>query len=223
MRTLSDCTLAVLAGGQGSRMGRPKGLLTIGGRPILTHLLHRLAWPGPTLLVTAPGRERPPGCEGFDAEAIDPVADEGPLRGVLTALKACRTPLLAVTTVDMPGMGRAQFEWLANQLGDEDRGVMCDRPAGDRRQLEPFPLLLRPTAIDVVRERLAQRRRSVHALATEAGFGVRPAPAAWADTVWVNLNTPADVARFDPRIRDGTGGRASPGDRPGEPGQPGRR
>jgi len=197
MVTLSDCTLAVLAGGRGSRMGRAKGLLTVGGRPILAHLLDRLAWPGPTLLVTAPGRERPPAWERFDAEAVDPVADEGPLRGVLTALDAAATPWLAVTTVDMPGVFRQQFEWLAGQLPGHGHGVMCDRPAGDRRQVEPFPLLLRTTAADAVRERLGQHRRSVHALAAEPGFAVVAAPAAWPGSAWVNLNTPGDVAGLE--------------------------
>ena len=193
MVELRDCTLAVLAGGRGSRMGRPKGLLTVGGVPILAHLLDRLAWPGPTLLVTAPGRERPPGWERFDAEAVDPVADEGPLRGVLTALEACRTPMLAVATVDMPGVTRGQFEWLAEQLGSADHGAMCERG-----RVEPFPLLLRATAIDAVRTRLAGGRRSVHGLAGDAGFVVRAAPVEWAASAWVNLNTPADVAGFAP-------------------------
>ena len=196
MTPLSDCTLAVLAGGRGSRMGRPKGMLTVAGRPILVHLLDRLAWPGPTLLVTAPGREHPAGWERFDAEALDPVADEGPLRGLLTALDASGTPRLAVVTVDMPGVTRGQLEWLAGKLPDAGLGVMCDRSAGDQRQPEPFPLMVRAAAAEVVRERLARRRRSVHGLTAGAGFVVVAAPAEWPSSVWVNLNTPEDVARF---------------------------
>ena len=54
---MRDVTLAILAGGEGSRMGYPKGELRLGGRPILPVLLERFAWEGPTLLVTAPGRQ----------------------------------------------------------------------------------------------------------------------------------------------------------------------
>jgi molybdopterin-guanine dinucleotide biosynthesis protein A len=78
---ISDCahtTLAVLAGGEGRRMGGPKGVLALDGRPILERLLDRLDWPGPTLLVTAPGREHPPGWRRFTNEVTDPVAGEGP-------------------------------------------------------------------------------------------------------------------------------------------------
>lgn len=192
---LANVTLAVLAGGQGSRMGRPKGLLSVGGQPILGYLLDHLAWPGPTVLVTAPGRQHPPGWERFDSEAVDPVADEGPLRGLLTALQACATERLAVTTVDMPGLTRPQFEWLAGQLG-QSLGVMCDRLDGSERQVEPFPLVLRQSAIETVERRLATRRRSVHGLADEPGIMVRLAPADWPRRVWVNLNTPSDLAAF---------------------------
>ncbi len=36
---------------------------------------------------------------------------------MLTALEAAATPLLAVATVDMPGVTPDQFDWLAGQLG----------------------------------------------------------------------------------------------------------
>ena len=51
--SLSNVTLAILAGGEGSRMGKPKGHLEIAGKPILAYLLDQIGWPGPTMLVTA--------------------------------------------------------------------------------------------------------------------------------------------------------------------------
>ena len=41
-------------------MGGPKSRLVLNGRPILDRL-ERFAWRGPTLLVTSPGNEGPPG------------------------------------------------------------------------------------------------------------------------------------------------------------------
>src|SRR5690349_6303951 len=109
-------TLVVLAGGAGSRMGRPKGLLEVDGRPILAYLLDRLHWAGPTMLVTAPGRERPPGAERFDREFSDEVADEGPLRGVYTAVTHATTPAVVVIGVDMPLVERGDLEWFVKEL-----------------------------------------------------------------------------------------------------------
>ena len=57
----------------------------------MEYLLEQLGWLAPTLLVTAPGREKPPGREHFAREVVDAVAGEGPLRGVLTALEATET------------------------------------------------------------------------------------------------------------------------------------
>ena len=111
-----DVTLAVLAGGAGSRMGGPKAWLRLRDRPILLYLAERFAWTGPTLLVTAPGLERPPGREAFAAEVTDPVVGEGPLRGVLTALEHCPTPYLVITTVDMPRVRPLHFRWLVSSL-----------------------------------------------------------------------------------------------------------
>src|ERR1700721_4778762 len=88
---MAAVTLAVLAGGEGRRMGLPKQNLEINGRPILEFLLNQFAWPGPTLLVTAPSRRHPPGAHLFYAEAVDAIENQGPLRGVLTALENAST------------------------------------------------------------------------------------------------------------------------------------
>src|SRR5437879_5099730 len=97
-------------------MGRPKGLLKFGGRPILEFLLERWNWPGPTLLVTGPGKQHPPGFERFTREVIDAVGGQGPLRGVLTALEATTTDVVIVTTCDMPLVGIEQLRWFAAEI-----------------------------------------------------------------------------------------------------------
>ena len=87
---MTAVTLAILAGGEGRRMGLPKQNLEINSRPILEFLLDRLTWPGPTLLVTTPSRQHPPGADRFDAEEVDAIENQGPLRGILTAMQQQR-------------------------------------------------------------------------------------------------------------------------------------
>lgn len=190
---LAQITLAVLAGGEGSRMGGPKGRIRIGDRPILEYLLDRFAWPGPTMLVTAPGREHPPGSERFGWECVDPVAGQGPLRGVLTALENATTQWLAVATVDMPGVGREQIESLAAMPAGGDLGAMYRGAGGDGSLLEPFPLLIRRNAAAVIRARIAAGSLSVARLQDEPGIAVHDAPPAWGESVWINLNRPQDL------------------------------
>lgn len=195
-----DTTLAILAGGEGSRMGKPKGLLRIGGLPILRYLLRRLQWSGPTLLITAPGREHPPGWELFGGEVADPVGGLGPLRGMLTALEHARTPLVTVVTVDMPCVERGHLDWLANAIGRSGSlGVMSRRNEAPDSVIEPFPMVLRVEAASAVRSRVDRGRLSVHQLLEEPGFVALPAPASWGESVWTNLNRPSDVERFRER------------------------
>jgi molybdopterin-guanine dinucleotide biosynthesis protein A len=191
-------TLAVLAGGAGTRMGGPKVWLEVKGRPILEHLLDRFAWPGPTLLVTTPGLERPPGRERFTAEATDAESGEGPLRGVLTALHASReSPYVVVTTVDMPRVGRPQFEWLLDFLAQYPLayGALPIRRAGGRERVEPFPCVVSGTATVAVAAHLAHGNRAVHSLLPRV-FMPAPVPADWPDDVWTNLNHPIEFQRF---------------------------
>jgi molybdopterin-guanine dinucleotide biosynthesis protein A len=195
---LREITLAVLAGGEGLRMGRPKGLLQIHGKPILEWLLEQFQWPGPTMLITAPGREHPPGWERFDREVCDPVAGLGPLRGVLTGLEHAKTELLLIATVDMPGIRDEHLRWITSQIRASNQiGAMCQRTmAGDGAIIEPFPLLLRRQAMERVWTRIASNRLSVVGLTEESGFRAVEAPTEWPTRVWENLNRIEDLQRF---------------------------
>lgn len=170
-------------------MGRPKGELRIAGSLILDYLLDRFAWDGPTLLVTAPGREHPPGWRRFGREVVDPVPDQGPLRGILTALENLQTPLLLVATVDMPGIQRVQFDWLIANLASDKIGLLLKR--GD--QVEPFPCILRSDAITPIAAQLKSGIASVMKLERFDQFDCFAAPRSWDESVWINLNYPSDL------------------------------
>lgn len=198
---LSAFTLAVLAGGRGQRMGQAKGNLTVGEKPILQFLLERWRWPGPTMLITAPGREHPPGAGLFHVEHSDPDTGEaagGPLRGVHTALEHLQTPGLVIVTVDMPGVQPAQLSWMVERLLERPGcvGLMLERAVESTLQVEPFPLVCRAAAKPIVAAGLESGRRSVARLREAAGFVVLPAPGEFPAATWTNLNEPADYAAF---------------------------
>lgn len=195
---LTNTTLAILAGGEGSRMGRPKGLLEIGGRPILRHILENARWGGPTLVVTSPGRESPPGAEGFDAEVVDSVAGLGPMRGVLTALEHVKTETVVVSAVDMPAIGWEIFRWLAGELqGRPDaQVVMIERIWESASITEPLPAAFRRSARNLLERRLADGESSLRDLRHLGQVQVLRAPGDWAPELWTNLNFPEDVAKL---------------------------
>jgi molybdopterin-guanine dinucleotide biosynthesis protein A len=192
---MRDVTLAILAGGEGSRMGYPKGELRLGGRPILPVLLERFAWEGPTLLVTAPGREHPTGWERFTGEVSDPVAGQGPLRGLLTALENSETSVTVVAAVDMPGVGSEQLCRVARELEGRPgaEGLMW-RHEG---QVQPLPAAFRATGAALVRRALESNRRSLHGLLSDPSVVAVDAPREWGEGIWTNLNSPDDLTALD--------------------------
>ena len=182
----AEVTLAILAGGRGERMGKPKSLLRVGDQPILTYLLERFAWRGPTMLVTSPGRETPPGTDDFDLEIADLVEGRGPVEGVLTALESSTTRFLIVASVDMPLVAREQLVWLTERIGEKS-GLMIQRGT----EIEPFPSIFS-------RKRVGRPLYdSMKALTQIPDFSVIDAPKHWPDEIWLNLNAPADLAVFE--------------------------
>ena len=195
---MTDAVLAILAGGRGLRMGTPKGLLRLQQRPILQYILERLGWPGPVWLITAPGSEHPPGWEKCDRELTDPVADLGPLRGVLTALEQLDGPELLVTTIDMPRVSADALRWMLEQLRGrpEIAGLMCATTGDKGTRIEPFPLTLRRTAEPIIRSRLTSGRASVRKLLEDPAFVSVNPPAEFPADLWLNLNLPEDLQMF---------------------------
>lgn len=192
-------TLALLAGGAGSRMGLPKSLLEIRRQPILAWLLDQFQWPGPTLLVTSPGRQNPPAASRFDREACDPIPDQGPLRGLLTALENSTTPLVLACTADMPMVRSIHLYSLLELIPQHPNslGLMVQSSTG---QIEPFPSLFRKDAAGPIARQLQQSRRSVQGLTQLQDFAVIAAPDQWDSTVWTNLNNRRDLQEFLDRL-----------------------
>jgi molybdenum cofactor guanylyltransferase len=98
----SDITVAILAGGQGTRVdGQDKGLMALAGKPLVARVCERLRDQGGALLI----------CANRNADRYAPwgtvVADStpgfhGPLAGIAAALAACRSRWLLTAPVDSP-------------------------------------------------------------------------------------------------------------------------
>ena len=99
----SSFTGAVLTGGSSTRMGADKALLALDGRPFAS------AWPTPS---AAPARRRcwpsAATCPGLIEAGLDARGDdhpgEGPLGGILTALRLATCDVVVVLACDMPAV-----------------------------------------------------------------------------------------------------------------------
>lgn len=169
--------VAVLAGGRGRRMGAPKPLVELGGRPLVAWPLAAARAAGLEAVVVAkPATALPADLEVWH-EPAEPVH---PLLGVATALERAGRPVVAVGC-DMPFV---TAELLARLAAGPEAAVRV------RGALEPLPARFEPAALPAVRRAVA------------AGAPVRATLAAL-DPATIDLddaqlvasvNTPADLA-----------------------------
>lgn len=193
-----DVTLAIIAGGAGERMGSPKVQLRIGYEPILSWFHRRVAWPGPTMIVTTSSVCELPGSDCFDQVCIDRVNSRGPLQGILTALENVDTPTLLAIAVDMPAIEARHLNWLLAALATMPRcrGLMCETNMNGLRRIEPFPSAFRREAKEIVAGWLELSDGSMHGLCEDPLIRAIPTPTDWPLRTWANLNSPADFAEF---------------------------
>jgi molybdenum cofactor guanylyltransferase len=115
--TRANITGLILAGGQGERMGgRDKGLIDLAGRPLIAHVIARLAPQVAALLISA--NRNPERYAEFPATIVADVLPDypGPLAGILSGLCAARTPWLMVVPCDSPFMPLDLVQRLAVKL-----------------------------------------------------------------------------------------------------------
>lgn len=99
----SDITGVVLAGGQGRRMGNvDKGFVELAGRPLVAHVIERLAPQVGTIIVNANRNAERYAQFGYPvvADAIGGFA--GPLAGLHAGLSAARTLFVVTSPCDSP-------------------------------------------------------------------------------------------------------------------------
>jgi molybdopterin-guanine dinucleotide biosynthesis protein A len=167
----------VLAGGMSRRMGRPKAVVPLGGRPLIAWPLAAAAAAGLEAVVVAkPGSSLPP----LDVPVWEePDAPAHPLTGLVAALERADGPIVALAC-DMPFVSSGLIARLAVAAG-------VAAPAG-----EAFPARYEPSALPVLRAGLA-REAAVRAVLAELGA----APVEASREELAGINDPQALARAE--------------------------
>jgi molybdopterin-guanine dinucleotide biosynthesis protein A len=184
-----DGIVAVLAGGRSSRMGRPKALSDLNGRPLIAHALAAVAEAGLEAAVVAkPDSELP----ALDARVIrEPAEPLHPLLGVATALEEAGS--VVSLPCDMPFVPGPMLAWLWRQ---PERLVVCE--GGGR--LHP---LLGRFAAELAPELRAAVEAGTSAQEAVRGLDARVASEAELSNfgpprrVLFNVNDPEDLAEAE--------------------------
>ncbi|MFJ4193513.1 molybdenum cofactor guanylyltransferase MobA [Pseudomonas sp. NPDC089534] len=134
---LPPCSVLLLAGGRGQRMGgQDKGLVEWLGEPLIAHLQRKVR-PFTDDLIISCNRNR----DRYAPFADQLVTDDetgfpGPLAGILAGLRAARHPHLLVLPCDVPGIDAA----LLNSMR-ETAALHSDKPLMLRHDGHWEPLL----------------------------------------------------------------------------------
>lgn len=190
----------ILAGGMSRRMGtRDKGLIQLGDRTLLQHVVDRFAPQVQPLALNANGETARFSELGLPVLPDRDFAGGGPLAGILTALRwASDLGAESVVTVscDCPFLPCDFVTHLQNERTKHGGGIVLAAGEADTYAVTPhptcaiWPVDLAPSLHD----RLAQGRRQVLSFADDFG-AARAIFAADRYDPFFNINTPSDLAR----------------------------
>jgi molybdenum cofactor guanylyltransferase len=180
-----DVTVAVLAGGLGSRIGGNKALVELAGRPLISYVLQAAHDAGlPAVVVAKSTTKLPP----LDVPILlEPDAPVHPLLGVITALE--KLPAIIAIPCDMPFIQPQALAALA-EMTDDVATLWPD---------QPFPSLYRRLVLPQLRQAL-DANQSMRA--TQAHSSLAPAAVSSTDSATqISINTAEDLAAAEEQLR----------------------
>ena len=189
---------AVLAGGLSSRMGSPKTLVELAGRPLVARIVATVGSAGlEPVVVAKPDSPLPK----LDCRVLsEPSEPRHPLTGLVAALSASAGRGVVAIGCDMPLVPARLLHWLA-QL--EEEVAVCE--VGGR--LEPLLGRYSPAACDALAEARDELKPVRDAVAELDPFVVtedRIARFGDPRRIVFNVNSPADLAEAE-RLLNRTG------------------
>jgi molybdopterin-guanine dinucleotide biosynthesis protein A len=189
----SQITGIVLAGGRGRRMGgEDKGLLPFRGRPLVSHALAALGEVADTRLINANRNLEAYALLGFPIIQDANDRFDGPLAGLLSAMRAAATPYVLTVPCDTPRLSGTLLQRLVDHLPMSNAAIAA---AHDGERLHPVVMLAETRLADDLQASLdAGERKVEHWIHRHRWVSVDFSDAAGA---LANINTPDDLARLE--------------------------
>ena len=189
-----DCTGALVAGGRANRLGGvPKGLLRLGGEPIVGRTLRTFRRIFASAVVVA--NDGAP-YEPFGAPVVpDLVAGKGAPGGLHAALSSIRTDWVFTAACDMPFLAPGPIAWLAaRREGVRAVAVLW------RGRLEPLHAFWARSCLPFVDRMVREGDPSMWAIATAVGARL-VSEDEWREVdpqgrAFANANTPEEAAQL---------------------------
>lgn len=198
MKSAGFATLAVQAGGRSSRMGRDKGLVELGGKTLVGHVIDRLSHlVGEVILTT----NDPQSYARFGVRIVpdeDPGA--GSLAGLATALAGAQGDPVLVVACDMPFASPRLASHMLSLIGSAE--AVVPRPDGE---YEPLFAVYRRSCLPAIRRALLRGDRRVISFFDDVLLQVIESDEARSlatdPYAFFNVNSPDDLAAAERRLR----------------------
>jgi molybdenum cofactor guanylyltransferase len=177
---MSKTSVAILAGGNSSRMGTDKSFAMLGGKPVFEHVLAQVRdLQLPTILVT----NTPEKYAAYNVPMVqDILPDQGALGGLYTAIHTSKSEFTLCVACDMPFLNVALLQHLI-ELCRPDWDVIVPH-IGERP--EAMHAIYNKSCLAAIRQQLDQGKLRA------SGFF---------DQVKVRYVDEANIRQFDPDLR----------------------
>jgi len=186
-------TGVILAGGEARRMGgQDKGLIQLGGQPLIEHVLATLKPQVGKIIINANRNH-----DSYGKYALPIVADElegfnGPLAGMASCMRHIDTEYMVTVPCDSPYVPRDLVSRLSQQLQSDDAEISV---AHNGERMQPVFSLMKCDLLDSLLVYLNQGHRKIdrwyeqHKLAI-TDFSDAP-------ETFININTPDDIKNIE--------------------------
>jgi len=177
----------LLVGGASRRMGRPKQLLEVAGIPMAERVASALEPHVDEIVVLGSGAVS----ESLTRRRrlVDVGGIEGPLAGILAAVRWAPRAVWVIGACDLPRIDAAAVRWLLDQRRPGRWAVMPRLEAG----VEPLLAQYEPQAGELLEDLAAAGESAPRHLAENAKVAT-PAVPEGLENCWFNANTPRDLS-----------------------------
>ena len=190
------CGAVILCGGQSRRMGRCKARLMVDGEPVLHRLAGELSFFEERLLSANDA------ALGADLLSWTVVEDRfpglGPGAGLHAALLAAKKEALLCVSCDLPAFSEQAARCLLARFPRDCDAMVCRDGAG---RLHPLCGIYTKEMLLALERRLSAGRCRMTELLQDAPTAVLDTAQLLPDSVFFNMNTPADYRRAEEIVR----------------------
>lgn len=178
-------TAIILAGGKSQRMETDKGLLTLDGKTFIKHICDALQpIVGSNILIVSSNKQ-------YDALGFTRVEDiienKGPVGGLYTALKASKTKVNLVLSVDVPLVSTELLQWV---LKNHDETYMVTQTKSGDKTSPLIGVYDRSMRI-VFGEHMAGKQLKLRKVIEDVKHQTLEIPEKWNNQIQ-NINTPEE-------------------------------